>query len=487
MSLSVASVIMAASLLMPAVFGRWPLWLRVCWRVVSFVVLGILLEHVFGSLFAPHFHALPAERELWERLVLAGWWVVGAQAAIAICRLIIVLEDRPRETQILSDLLAGIIYIFTLVAILNFVLGISVAGLLATSGVIAIVLGLALQNSLSDVFSGIAVGIERPYKAGDIILIEGGIEGRVIELNWRSTHIMTFQNDLAIVPNSVVAKARLINHSLPTPGRGLSITIKLDVRVPPERCLGVLTAAAKSCRLLADATPVMIARKELMGDGAVYEISFMVDNGETILPAKTELLGQVQRHLAYAGIPLAVSGLATLPEIRIPTPADLLEQSDLFGMLSTADRELLAKHMTEVVLKRGEILVRQDAEVDALYIIAAGAVEVTINEGNGPFIVSRMGAGSSLGMIGLITGHPYAATATTLTSVKAYRLDKATIATAIATRPELATNLEALANEGMEALRRDEAAHAVDRMELPEMFLTKLRTFLRRLSGTEFA
>lgn len=73
--------------------------------------------------------------------------------------------------------MAGAIAVATLLAIVNFAFEVPIRGLVATSGVIAIVLGLALQSTLSDVFSGIAVGLERPYKAGDLLWVEGGIEG----------------------------------------------------------------------------------------------------------------------------------------------------------------------------------------------------------------------------------------------------------------------------------------------------------------------
>ena len=49
-----------------------------------------------------------------------------------------------------------------------------------------------------------------PYSAGDLLWVEGGIEGRVIQVNWRSTHIATINKDVAVVPNSVMAKARLV-------------------------------------------------------------------------------------------------------------------------------------------------------------------------------------------------------------------------------------------------------------------------------------
>ena len=118
--------------------------------------------------------------QIWAQVAEVGWWVLGARVAVGILRLIVVLEGRPRETQIVADLLAGAIYTATALSVVNFVFEVPIGGLIATSGVIAIVLGLALQSTLSDVFSGIAMGLEHAYKPGDSLWVEGGIEGQVV-------------------------------------------------------------------------------------------------------------------------------------------------------------------------------------------------------------------------------------------------------------------------------------------------------------------
>lgn len=480
--LTLASVLLVATIIVPRVISRWSLWARALWQLGAFAILTILVRRTLGSPFAPGYDTGEAGLRMWDQAIEIGWWIIAAQTAIGLIRLFIVFETRPRETRIISDLLAGLIYLVTLLGIVNFVFEVPIGGLLATSGVIAIVLGLALQSSLADVFSGIAVGIERPYSAGDLIWVEGGIEGRVIQINWRSTHIATMNKDVAIVPNSIMAKSRLINHSLPTTVRGSSVTIRLDAREPPAQCMAVLTAAAKTCMLLMDEPVPSVARTELNGDGAVYEISFSVSSGAVITNARTEILGHVQNHLRHAGISLAVSGLPEMPHIKVPSPADMLAESDWFGVLAAEDRILLAEHLSEVRVKAGESLIRKDEEPEALFIIASGAVEISNGAPGAKGVIYRMGPGSSLGAIGLITGSAYAATATAMTPVKAYRLDKQAIGTAVGLRPELVTNLEALARHGQDMQRSDVVAHESDRMESAHFFLSSLRSFLRKLA-----
>src|SRR5437660_1307884 len=83
------------------------------------------------------------------------------------------------------------------------------------TGVLAIILGLALQSTLADVFSGIALNLSKAYEVGDWIVLSDGTQGRVIETNWRSTHLLNGSNDLVVLPNSSLAKAQLTNLSSP--------------------------------------------------------------------------------------------------------------------------------------------------------------------------------------------------------------------------------------------------------------------------------
>ena len=89
---------------------------------------------------------------------------------------------------------------------MGFVFALPLQGIVATSSVIAIVLGLALQNTLGDVFFGLSLSVEKPYDVGDSVLLEGGVEGKVIQINWRSTHLRNNENDVVIIPHSSMAK-----------------------------------------------------------------------------------------------------------------------------------------------------------------------------------------------------------------------------------------------------------------------------------------
>ncbi len=479
----------AAGILLLAGFGgprlvarRWPGWARMALRTAAFAAATAVAMRVLGSPLAPRFGGLGSDEGFAAQLVEAGWWLLGARVAVSFMRLLIVLENRPRETRILSDLLGGAIYVGAALALVAFAFSVPVRGLLATSGVIAIVLGLALQSTLSDVFSGIAVGLERSYKVGDLVSVEGGVEGHVSQVNWRSTQIATGQGDTAVVPNSVMAKARFVNHSAPTPRRRDTVAVVLHPGASPERCVAVLTAAVRACRVPLDSPGPSVSCTGLQGDGVAYAVGFSVENSELLARARGELFAQAHRHLHHAGIALAVPGVSGLPPGVPPTREQLLADSELFGVLEPAHRDLLARRFVAVQLPAGGVLVRQGDTPDALFIVTAGTLEIVVEEAIGPRVVYRMSPGESLGTARLITGSPIAATATALTPFAAFRLSRDDLAAAVEAEPALAVSLEALAQRGLAAMRRDATAGQETGLGHPDAFLARLRLFLKALN-----
>jgi CRP-like cAMP-binding protein len=243
----------------------------------------------------------------------------------------------------------------------------------------------------------------------------------------------------------------------------------------------VLTAAVKTCMLMADKPVPSVARSDLLGDGVAYDISFSIPSIEVYVDARSELLGHVQNHLRHAGIALAVAGVPAIEGVEVPTTATLLQESDWFGILASEDRDLLSEYLEEIWFATGDHLIKQGDDPQALFIIASGTVEIT-DTSMGEKLIFRLGPGGSLGAVGMITGAPYGATATALTPVTAYRLDRVAVSKAITRKPELVQSLEILAKRGLEMQRSDVVAHPNDHINEPELFLSKLRSFLRKMA-----
>jgi small-conductance mechanosensitive channel/CRP-like cAMP-binding protein len=462
---------------------RRPLWATIVMHVGAFALLTWQVRIAMGTPLRPQFETDPPAMLLWQQIVEVGWWIVGARAAAAGIRAVVALEGRPHQSRILSDLLAAGIYIATGLAITNFAFSVPIGGLVATSGVIAIVLGLALQSTLADVFSGIAVGLERAYKPGDLLWVEGDIEGTVVQVSWRSTQVRTRHDNIAIIPNSVIAKSRLINRSSPTPARSDTLTVKVDSQADPARCVTILNAAVRTCLLPLAKPEPSVAYAGLTGDGSTFEIAYSVGSSDDLVAARTEVLSQVHRHLFHAGIALAIAGSAHPPPVPPVTISVLIDHSDLFGVLPAEEREAFAKQFVTASLEKGDILIREAAPPSSVFLIVSGVVEVTRNDGGTRQVVARLGPGDAIGLVGLLTDKPHLATGTALTDVEAYQLNKAALATTLTVCPHMARGLKELALRKERMLLHDIAMPSSGPREHGQMFLMRIREALHRLAA----
>jgi small-conductance mechanosensitive channel len=111
---------------------------------------------------------------------------------------------------VVRHLLLVILYIVAVLSIIGSVTGVNVIPVLATSTVLTVVVGLALQDTLGNLLAGLAIHVEKPFEVGDWISVDG-IEGQVVDMGWRSTRLRTFSWEGVSVPNAVIARARIHN------------------------------------------------------------------------------------------------------------------------------------------------------------------------------------------------------------------------------------------------------------------------------------
>ncbi len=394
----------------------------------------------------------------WDKALAIGWWVLAARLLAVLLRLFLGHDRHSREARLFSDLLSGSIYVGTLLIILNFVLKLPIGGVLATSGIAAIVLGLALQSTLADVFSGIAVGVEQPFHVGDRIKLGDHIEGRVVEVNWRSIRLQTDEDDVAIVPNSAVAKAEIVNRSFPTVQRSGKVEISCTALAPPAQISRLLREAALLCpEILPHPTPrVLLTRLGERSNG--YAMVFSVADPNEFGSAKSALLEQMRRLLHHAGLLLADRG----KDGAQPGPAgaaDMLRQTIVFESLDEDQIAHLAERVAYCRLEAGSVLFTE-GEVDAtLYIVADGVLEMSRKRPDGrDETLGRIGVGDYIGEIGLLTGSARAVTARAITNACVHVLRKEAIAPLLETEPAVASAFEQSVRRGMTLLQRDVAA-----------------------------
>jgi small-conductance mechanosensitive channel len=377
-----------------------------------------------------------------------AWWLWAAWFLVGVLRAFVVTERRPREGKLVQDLLAGVIYLAAAFAIIAYVFDLPIQGLLATSGAIAIILGLALQSTLSDVFSGIVLNFSRPYRPGDWISIDGATDGRVIEMNWRATHVLTAKRDLAIVPNSAIAKAKIVNASSPSGVHGMTVTVQLDAKTPPAAGSEILEHAILNSRLVLATPAPSIIVKSITATSTEFDLTFFVDELAQSVPAQNELFDLISRHLAASGIVLASTQTQTywppqadaLPKMRSAAER-ALDLVEIFAPLTEDERRSLAAQLKQKIYDHGETLVEPGIVLHSLFVIGAGVLSLTRVSSEGEIELMRLGPGDHFGEIGLLTGAAAEVRISALVPTILYELAKDDLAPILEARPPVAQEL----------------------------------------------
>ena len=130
------------------------------------------------------------------------------------------------------QLLIALAYIGVLLSIGGEVLGIDLTPLLATGSITSLVLGLALQGPLSNLFAGLVLHIERHPHVGDWLLVDGR-EGQVVEIGWRTTRLRLLSNDILVIPNAAMMNAQIVNFEGPSAETGRQVPVPVPFDVPP--------------------------------------------------------------------------------------------------------------------------------------------------------------------------------------------------------------------------------------------------------------
>ena len=376
------------------------------------------------------------------------WWMAASWLLSGLVRIILVFKRRPVETQFLQDLCAGIIYVGAILGIVAYVFDLAISGLLAASGVIAIVLGLALQSTLGDLFSGMVLNLAKPYHPGDWVILEGGLEGRVIETNWRATQILTETNDTAVVPNSIIAKARIVNASRPGTAHGLTVKARFDPSETPSHVVTVLETALLSCNLILRLPVAQVTIRSLDAVALECELLFFVPDIELAPVAQNEVFDLVFRHCISANLrlaPPAGSSWVLPPRAARPpiddVPARLLQRLPVFATLSEAERAALAPNLKRRVVKAGEVLVAQGVVAPSLFILTSGVLAASQSHGDGQIEVLRLAPGDFFGQSSVLTGAVTAFKVRALTKAIVYEIGRDDIAPILKERPAIAAEL----------------------------------------------
>lgn len=464
---------------------RRRVYTRLLVQIGFFVVMTAILA---GNNIAPYRFEGAGAEGAGALLVISAkllWWVHLAWAVIGFVRIYLVFEGPPREARLLQDLVVGVVYLGTALSILAFVFGIPIGTLVATSGVIAIVLGLALQSTLSDVFSGIALTLGRPYVIGDWIEISDGTEGRVIESTWRSTHIRTTADNVVVLPNSFLAKLGLTNVSRPDETHWLAMSVRVAPTRMPSIVVDVMRSVLLSCNTIVQGPQPIVALKGIDATALEIDLMFPVASPAHRIAARNEVLDLFYRHCKSAGLLLALPPGAAVAMMDLPaeetaeppqvTPLELIEAIPVFTALTGDEKRTLAEATSVRDFRKGEVIIREGELLTALMMVRAGVVAMQHENKE----IARLAPGDFFGETGLLAGMGEAYTLEALTRVTVYEIDQQAFAPLLINRPAMAEDLALTLSRRTQQVRTG-AAQGPQQERSVRTFLRAIQTIFHR-------
>ena len=395
-----------------------------------------------------------------NRLLLSGLVLAIAVALLSAFGVVVSgIADRPRRSdrrpipRLLLAVPRLVIIIVTAWMLIAGVWGVDLSAALTALGVTSLVVSFALQDTLGGIASGFTLLADQPFSAGDWIESED-VEGRVIDVNWRSTRIENRDGDLVVIPNGQLAKATIVNFDQPSRLHRVMVPVQIERSAPPTRAKAMLVEAARSTPgVVADPPPVVFVTN--IADPVVDYQAYMWIDDFAITPRVRADFASLVWYLSYRhGVPL-------------PNPAQDLylfdgTQSAVASQVSSADvrRALLGAPLFAAVAddvldhlagasvidtyQEGEVIVAPGDERD-LFVLDAGRAHLVLRaEGLGDLDVLDHDPGELLGVLGDLPDAAQHVVVLAVTDCRVVRIPADAAATALTASSRLAAGLEQL-------------------------------------------
>ncbi len=350
--------------------------------------------------------------------VYYGWW------------------KKTRVPKITRDITLFAVFAVVALYVLRTRGGVNPLGIVTTSAVLTAIVGLAAQNSLSNLFAGLSIQMERPYAIGEWIQYNDTI-GRVIGVGWKSTRVRTFDDEIVYIPNLDIVKTTVTNFSKPTPMHYMNVSIGVEYGAAPNHVRKVLLEVCRhDPRVLAH--PVPEVRLVDYGDFAItYDVRFAY-NGYGQSP---RLRSDIQYRFWYAlnrvgiRIPFPIRDVhhrhierrieeEKSKQVRLEARGEI-DRVPIVEPLSVAERDLLGARMQIQTFGDNETIVAQGDAGDSLHILHDGACDIFVrNERGGQAKVSQLTPPAFFGEMSLLTGEPRSATVRAVGDTTVFTIDK---------------------------------------------------------------
>lgn len=393
---------------------------------------------------------------------------------------------------IVLDVFRWAVVAFSLLVVL-WEAGVDAGQLFTGSAVFTAALGFALKDTLGNVFAGLAIQAESPFEVGDWIQYDANPAhvGRVVEVNWRATKVITLDEAYVIVPNGQLAQASIRNFTKPDPWSRRSLYVVTPYGVSPQKVQQVILECLRGSFGVLEHPPASVVTNAFTERGIEHWIRFFTTEFDKRDRVDGAARDRIYFALARHGIEIPVSTqhvrLVALPPPPPPESPEAaasrriasLARVGLLQSLDAAQMRQLASRVASKTFAAGEQVIRQGDPGSSMYVIDSGRVQVSLESPETPpKPLADLGPGDFFGEMSLMTGEARSATVTAVEESLLVEVDKEAFRSVLEQAPGLVAPLgQYLAARAAERSRVQEDAAIRQPAEKQDMFQRILEFF----------
>lgn len=376
---------------------------------------------------------------------------------ISIVRLVafLIFKTALRGTQseissLLKTVISVIVYIVAFFVVFQSQYpSIQLAPLFTGSAILGIVVGLALQDTLGNLFAGIALQADQPFQVGDVVAFTNGDGGVIEAVSWRGVKIRTFQNKLLVMSNAVMGKEAIEVAPKDNLNARLVFFNTLYTN-SPAKTTQVVREAVRQVENVSTKIRPIVRIKNLGENGIDWEVKYWADdytkyNDTDALVRQRIWYAFIREKIDFAYPTRTVYMQQSAPEQTVDDYLNItverLSRIPIFAPLSDEELEKLARASKDRIFAPGEAIVRRGQEGNSMFVITRGSVEVQILQGIEIKTINTLRESDFFGEMSLLTGEPRTATVVSVEETEVVQINKSALKPIFEANPELVDSI----------------------------------------------
>jgi small-conductance mechanosensitive channel/CRP-like cAMP-binding protein len=389
--------------------------------------------------------------------------------------------------SLVRDLFSLVAYVILFALIFKqFFPEIPLGALFTTSAVFGVIIGLALQETLGNLFAGLSLHADKPFQVGDVITVNQWT-GVVESITWRAIKIRTFQNHIILLSNSSVAKEAI--EVCPRNNVNARIIVfQTTYSNSPAKVIHVVRDAVREAENVSQKFKPIIRIRNLAESGVDYEVKYWLDNYALYNDTDALLRQRIWYAINRAGLnfafPTRTVHLYQEQNIEIPktTESDLHERLsaiDIFSPLSLEEISNLAANIQSHIFAPGEVIIREAEDGSSMFIVHKGRVKIQRQDKARTRTIATLHEGDIFGEMGLFTGEPRTASVVAAEETEVLEIHYAAMKQLFDTNPDLVESISQTIAERRASLAALPETQETIRKEVSAGLLNSIKKFFR--------